>query len=257
MAFGSTEQTSHIAVFPEELTERIVRACSEPGDLVLDPFAGSGTVPKVAQGLGRNWIGIEISPVYAREAAIRVGFQQLSEPDSLASELIKSVAFRGRRGILSIGEVAARVSAWVRQIGIGELWASFEADVQSVFNQHGGRTLLKRDVWMKYDTRLQAARSEDAVALADQLLCGCYKLRQQFNGVTRFKTALAAIQTVSANMTDPSQAASYLVRIASQEPSSYEINEGSVSLVSHTRSITSGRAKESEETEIFQRRLQL
>ncbi len=58
VAFGSSGQTSHIAVFPEEVTERIVRACSSPDDFVLDPFSGSGTVAKVARGLGRRWLGI-------------------------------------------------------------------------------------------------------------------------------------------------------------------------------------------------------
>jgi site-specific DNA-methyltransferase (adenine-specific)/adenine-specific DNA-methyltransferase len=44
---------------PEALLERIVRASSNPGDLVLDAFAGSGTVLAVAEKLARNWIGID------------------------------------------------------------------------------------------------------------------------------------------------------------------------------------------------------
>ncbi len=121
VAFGAIEQTSHIAVFPEEITERIVRACSEPGDLVLDPFAGSGTVPKVAHSLGRRWLGVEISPVYAAEAAIRVGYQQPSESDSLASELIKKVGFDGKRDTLRLGELRRRMSAWASEVQITQL----------------------------------------------------------------------------------------------------------------------------------------
>jgi adenine-specific DNA-methyltransferase len=56
VAFGSKTQTEHIAVFPEAVSERILRACTRPGDLVLDPFSGSGTVAKVAHSLGRDWL---------------------------------------------------------------------------------------------------------------------------------------------------------------------------------------------------------
>ena len=47
---------------PEVLLERIVSMSSQPGDIVLDPFAGCGTTLVAAQRLKRNWIGIDISP---------------------------------------------------------------------------------------------------------------------------------------------------------------------------------------------------
>lgn len=50
----------HLAPFPDELARRCILASTLPGDLVLDPFAGSGTVPRVAQLLGRRSIGIEL-----------------------------------------------------------------------------------------------------------------------------------------------------------------------------------------------------
>lgn len=46
---------------PEALLERIVRASSNPGDLVLDPFCGCGTAMAVAEKLGRQWVGIDIT----------------------------------------------------------------------------------------------------------------------------------------------------------------------------------------------------
>lgn len=46
---------------PEKLLERIIKASSNPGDLVMDPFCGCGTTIAVAEKLDRNWIGIEIS----------------------------------------------------------------------------------------------------------------------------------------------------------------------------------------------------
>ena len=47
---------------PEKLLERIIKASSNEGDLVLDPFCGCGTSMAVTQRLGRKWIGIDISP---------------------------------------------------------------------------------------------------------------------------------------------------------------------------------------------------
>lgn len=57
---------------PEELVSRIIAVSSNPGDVVLDPFAGSGTIPVVAAKLGRNPIGIELNPDYAAIARQRM-----------------------------------------------------------------------------------------------------------------------------------------------------------------------------------------
>ena len=57
---------------PEALVEKILAYSSSPGDVVLDPFLGSGTVGVVAQRMGRRWIGIEIVDAYAEFAADRV-----------------------------------------------------------------------------------------------------------------------------------------------------------------------------------------
>ena len=51
----------HPCQMPEAVLERIIRACSAPGDLVFDPFAGSGTTLAVAKRLGRRWLGYELS----------------------------------------------------------------------------------------------------------------------------------------------------------------------------------------------------
>lgn len=54
----------HFATFPEALVARCILAGSRPGDVVLDPFMGSGTVAQVATSLGRRFIGCEINPEY-------------------------------------------------------------------------------------------------------------------------------------------------------------------------------------------------
>jgi DNA modification methylase len=56
---------AHFAVFPAALIEPCVLAGSRPGDVVLDPFMGSGTTAQVAQALGRQWIGFELNTEYA------------------------------------------------------------------------------------------------------------------------------------------------------------------------------------------------
>ena len=66
----------HYAAFPEELVRTIVEACSSPGELVLDPFAGLGTTCVVAASLGRRSIGIDLNPEYtamAQSAADQLG----------------------------------------------------------------------------------------------------------------------------------------------------------------------------------------
>ena len=56
---------AHFATFPPKLIEPCILAGSRPGDIVLDPFMGSGTTAEVAQRLGRNWIGCELNDAYA------------------------------------------------------------------------------------------------------------------------------------------------------------------------------------------------
>ncbi len=65
---SSNTAARHYAAFPAELVRRAVAACSAPGDLVLDPFVGSGTTCVVAKSLGRRCLGVELNPDYARLA---------------------------------------------------------------------------------------------------------------------------------------------------------------------------------------------
>lgn len=55
---------AHFAVFPPELPRMCIKAGSKEGDLVLDPFMGSGTTAEVARDLGRDYLGIELNPKY-------------------------------------------------------------------------------------------------------------------------------------------------------------------------------------------------
>jgi len=69
---GMHEKTLHPTQKPEELLRKIVLASSNPGDLVIDPFLGSGTTAVVAEQLKRKWKGCDISLDYCQWAAKRI-----------------------------------------------------------------------------------------------------------------------------------------------------------------------------------------
>ena len=59
------ENTEHPTQKPEKLLAKLILASSRPGDIVFDPFLGSGTSAVVAKKLGRKYVGIEIDRHYA------------------------------------------------------------------------------------------------------------------------------------------------------------------------------------------------
>ncbi|HZS82299.1 MAG TPA: site-specific DNA-methyltransferase [Stellaceae bacterium] len=69
---GASLRNGHPAPFPEELAERLIRMFSFAGDIVLDPFAGSGTTAVAAIASGRSSLSIEIEPQYAQMALGRI-----------------------------------------------------------------------------------------------------------------------------------------------------------------------------------------
>jgi DNA modification methylase len=69
----------HPARFPSALPEFFLKLLTVPGDLVVDPFAGSNTTGRVAETLNRKWVSIDIETAYVRASAIRFGF----DPHSL------------------------------------------------------------------------------------------------------------------------------------------------------------------------------
>jgi adenine-specific DNA-methyltransferase len=69
---ASKERTPHPAQFPAAVIERIIKCSSNPGDVVMDPFMGSGTTAVVALGLQRCVIGFEIKRDYCNISAKRI-----------------------------------------------------------------------------------------------------------------------------------------------------------------------------------------
>lgn len=82
------EASGHFATFPPTLVEPCILMGSKPGDLVLDPFLGSGTTALNAGSLGRRFVGIELNPEYldmARKRLVGAGFIEDVECDAKAA----------------------------------------------------------------------------------------------------------------------------------------------------------------------------
>jgi len=81
----------HGCQMPEQLLGRIVRACSNEGDVVLDPFAGSGTTLAVAKKLGRRFLGFDVSKDYVAAAERRISSAKAGDAlDGSAEPLVSA-----------------------------------------------------------------------------------------------------------------------------------------------------------------------
>jgi site-specific DNA-methyltransferase (cytosine-N4-specific) len=65
----------HPARFPSALPEFYIKMLTKPGDLIVDPFAGSNTTGRVAENLDRRWIAVDIQESYVRASGIRFGLE--------------------------------------------------------------------------------------------------------------------------------------------------------------------------------------
>lgn len=89
---------AHPTQKPEALLYRILLACTRPGDVVLDPFFGTGTTGAVARRLGRQWIGIERERRY-----VRVARERIEATLPLDESAMKTMASRGAQPRVPFG----------------------------------------------------------------------------------------------------------------------------------------------------------
>ncbi|OIP69911.1 MAG: hypothetical protein AUK43_11305 [Oscillatoriales cyanobacterium CG2_30_40_61] len=87
---ASKERTSHPAQFPIAVIDRIIKASSHGGDLIIDPFLGSGTTAIAALSLNRQVIGFEIKPEYCEIATQRIQ-NHLEEMNLIQTSLLISL----------------------------------------------------------------------------------------------------------------------------------------------------------------------
>jgi len=100
---------AHSTQKPEGLLYRVIMSSSNVGDVILDPFFGSGTTGAVAKKLGRNWIGIEQEKKYIKAAQKRIDAIKESDTDAIDIEKPKPirVPFGAlvENGYLNVGEI--------------------------------------------------------------------------------------------------------------------------------------------------------
>ena len=97
---SESSQGSHSAPFPRALVEFFVKAFSDAGDVVFDPFLGSGTTMAAAHVLGRTGYGIEISPAYC-DVILRRMANLAGEEPVLAETGEQMAAVAAARGVPS------------------------------------------------------------------------------------------------------------------------------------------------------------
>ena len=100
---GDDGLKAHPTQKPEALLYRILLACTKPGDVVLDPFFGTGTTGAVATRLGRHWVGIEREPAYIKVANERIRSTLPLDESAMATMADKRAAPRVAFGLLVEG----------------------------------------------------------------------------------------------------------------------------------------------------------
>jgi site-specific DNA-methyltransferase (adenine-specific)/site-specific DNA-methyltransferase (cytosine-N4-specific) len=93
---------AHSAVFPVALPAWFIKLFTLPGDLVLDPFMGSGTTAVAAKSLGRDYVGIDMMEEYVREAEQRVQAIQPALADVMTYELPSEEASPDARQVYTL-----------------------------------------------------------------------------------------------------------------------------------------------------------
>ena len=109
----------HGCQMPEQLLGRIVRCCSNPLDIVVDPFGGSGTTFAVAKKLGRRWIGFELSKEYVARINQRLEHANVNDPlDGFADPLASAPATTSQRAKRLNGSATKTASRRAAQNGV-------------------------------------------------------------------------------------------------------------------------------------------
>jgi modification methylase len=149
----SARRVGHPAPFPVELPEQLIRLYTFAGDLVLDPFMGSGSSLVAAAGLGRRYVGYDLDPDYVGIARRRVAALDPADggaiaidgrsADAVAAEAVEAAGFTivGRR------RRVARSGVAVDLVLSGADGATWHADVAGPHTAHRGGLIRADVVW--------------------------------------------------------------------------------------------------------------
>ena len=174
----SARRVGHPAPFPVELPEQLIRLYTFTGDLVLDPFMGSGSALVAAARLGRRYVGYDLDPAYVEIAQRRVTEEQLSPTEEVPAapraaiapgptELVENQNFQSRatqegkaaqklaEQLLSeAGFTVVESNKRIRKTGVTVNFIATDGDqavwffdVSGAFTSHRGGLLRTDTVW--------------------------------------------------------------------------------------------------------------
>jgi len=205
VAFGSNDQTSHIAVFPEEISERIVLATTHENDLVLDPFSGSGTVCKVAKAHGRHFLGFEVSDLYHSEAARRISLQARGEFLSVLSAILKQHVF-DTGNTMKVNTIVEKAMSILHPLSLKPYEKMIEKpylDALCEGREDGVKKSDKIALWKDLEEILPPVASggngrdpAGIISLIDRAYLQVYKLHSVYSSAMRFHLAAGWLESL-------------------------------------------------------------
>ena len=152
---NNKESTGYPTQKPLRLLGRIIRACSNEGDMVLDPFCGCATTPIAAEQLGRHWIGMDLWEKAHQTVLNRLQREKLAVPDA---------EYKGQANLIPFGEVLRTTDVPVRTDDLKVAVADFELERQ-----------VPLEPWEKLKTRqMREILEKTQASTAGMVVCaGC------------------------------------------------------------------------------------
>jgi adenine-specific DNA-methyltransferase len=233
VAFGSTGQTSHIAVFPEEIADRIILATTDEDELVLDPFSGSGTVCKVAKSRGRNFLGFEIGPLYHSESIHRVSRQARGELLSVLSEILKEqVLVAGEsKSLAAVGDMLTGILCPLSLKPYEKVVSKPYLDGLCAGREDAVKKSDKMALWNDLEELLppfgSGKASKDSVgliSLVDKAYTRAYKLQKAYSSAMRLHCVARWVTTMEQTLAQSTKNAGWkriLLSLAESEHGTY------------------------------------
>ena len=242
VAFGSNNQTSHIAVFPEEISDRIVLSTTDENEVVLDPFSGSGTVCKVAKARARHCIGFEISPLYHQESVQRLSLQARGELLSVVSEILKEHVF-GAVGTKKFSAIEDKVTNLLSPFSL----KPYEDIITKPYLDAlcaGHKDVVKKSdkvrLWNDLEELLPPFGTNKSgkdpvglISLVDRAYMQAYKLHKVYSSAMRFHCAARWLAMLQSELTQSRKEGwrKILTSLAESETGTYCLTEDRISLV--------------------------
>jgi adenine-specific DNA-methyltransferase len=247
VAFGSNGQTSHIAVFPEEIADRIILATTDEGELVLDPFSGSGTVCKVAKSRGRDFLGFEVSPVYHAESVHRVSQQARGELLSVLSEILKEQVFVAgeTKSLATVGGALTRMLCPLSLKPYEKVISKAHLDGLTAGREDTAKKPDKMRLWDDLEQLLPPLGSGKTakdpvglISLVDRAYSRAYKLHKAWSSAMRLHLAARWVTAMERTLAQSAEDVGWkkiLLSLAESEHGTFRLDGDGITLVSPAR----------------------